>query len=138
MHFNANLNRAIQTRGADSVERIGEATIRDVKIKPDFGKPKTINNNVFIFFFVACHGVHTVYFTVPNLFRLCGRHISNVFKCQQRRTCQCSNRIEGQNPTTNERDGGKAVESGSTEKKGSQEQDGCAKCPSNHARYCVI
>ena len=58
VHFNANLNRAIQTRGADSVERIkvsypkfknGEATIRDVKIKPDFGKPKTRINNVFIF-----------------------------------------------------------------------------------------
>ena len=39
VHFRP-LNRAIQTRGADSVE---------VKIKPDFGKPKTINNNVFIF-----------------------------------------------------------------------------------------
>ena len=58
VHFNANLNRAIQIRGADSVERIkvsypkfkiGVATIRDVKMKPDFGKLKTIINNVFIF-----------------------------------------------------------------------------------------
>ena len=59
VHFNFNLQREVKHREADGVERVklsypkfknGEATVRDVRVQPNFGKP--LDLQVFIFIII--------------------------------------------------------------------------------------
>ena len=59
VHFNFNLQREVKHREADEVDRVkvsypkfknGEATVRDVRVEPNFGKPldlEVLTSNCF-------------------------------------------------------------------------------------------